>query len=160
MVKIRQLSDFPFNKLIELVLIQRVSLPNKSLLSNSVFYLKSTSLYLSISPTFYARLFRTKVSRESFVLRFKVCTFLAQKYWRKSRAYNVGEIDSLLPRTLATATYFAQEEEKKSFKAGYPINFTNILRERKFGAQLFLHLHFTFVLFWRKNIGEIRNCFF
>ncbi len=29
-----------------------------------------------------------------FVLRFKVCTFLAQKYWLKSRAYNVGEIDS------------------------------------------------------------------
>ncbi len=29
-----------------------------------------------------------------FLLRFKVCIFLAQKYWRKSRAYNVEEIDS------------------------------------------------------------------
>ncbi len=33
-------------------------------------------------------------ARNFFVLRFKVCTFLAHKYWRKSRAYKVGEINT------------------------------------------------------------------
>jgi hypothetical protein len=60
----------------------------------------------SISSTFYPRLFRTNVSRETFfVLRFNVSTFLAQKYWRNSRAYNVGNINSRLPSI--------QNEEKK-----------------------------------------------
>ena len=39
---------------------------------------------------FFVRKFRAKL----FVLKFKVCTLLAQKYWRKSHAYIVGEIDS------------------------------------------------------------------
>ncbi len=33
-------------------------------------------------------------ARSFFVLRFKVCTFLAQKYWCKSCKLYVGEIDS------------------------------------------------------------------
>ncbi len=49
---------------------------------------------MSISPTFYARLFRTKVSRKTFLyLDFRFVLFLAKNYWRKSRAYIVGEID-------------------------------------------------------------------
>ncbi len=39
---------------------------------------------MSISPTFYVRLFCTKVSRKDFfVLTFKVWNFLAQEYRRK-----------------------------------------------------------------------------
>ncbi len=44
----------------------------------------------SISPTFYARLFCTKVLHETFLyldLRFVL-------FWPKSRAYDVGEIDT------------------------------------------------------------------
>jgi hypothetical protein len=49
---------------------------------------KTRSVLGSISPTLYARLFRTKVSRETFLyLDLRFVLFLAQKY-------NVGEIDS------------------------------------------------------------------
>jgi hypothetical protein len=38
----------------------------------------------SISPTFYARLFSTKVWREAFLsLHFRFDLFLAKEYWRK-----------------------------------------------------------------------------
>jgi hypothetical protein len=39
---------------------------------------------VSISPTFYARLFCTKVLRQAFLyLHFRFELFLAQEYWRK-----------------------------------------------------------------------------
>jgi hypothetical protein len=39
---------------------------------------------VSISPTFYARLFRAKVSHKAFLhLHFRFELFLAQEYWRK-----------------------------------------------------------------------------
>jgi hypothetical protein len=39
---------------------------------------------VSISPTFYASLFRTKVSRKAFLyLHFRLELILGQEYWRK-----------------------------------------------------------------------------
>ncbi len=41
-------------------------------------------ILVSISPTFYAPLFRTKVLRQAFLyLNFRFELFLAQEYWRK-----------------------------------------------------------------------------
>jgi hypothetical protein len=42
---------------------------------------------VSISPTFYEKLFRTKV------IKALLCTFLAEWIWQKSSSQNVGEID-------------------------------------------------------------------
>jgi hypothetical protein len=61
----------------------------------------------SISSTFYVRLFRTNVLRETFLyLDFRSEFFLAQKYWRKSRAYNVAEIDSWSEQYTKSVTYY------------------------------------------------------
>jgi hypothetical protein len=59
-----------------------------------------------------------------FVLRFKVCTFLAQKYWRKSRAYNVDEIDWYDRKKFRFITFhhkllIDKEKTKKSYVLAY-----------------------------------------
>ncbi len=49
---------------------------------------------MSISPTFYVRLFCTEVLRAAFfTFILGLYFFSAQEYWRKSRTLNVGEND-------------------------------------------------------------------
>ncbi len=50
----------------------------------SNIFVNNNNNQVSISPTFYARLFRTKVSREAFLyLHYRFELFLAKEYWRK-----------------------------------------------------------------------------
>ncbi len=54
-------------------------------------------------------------ARNFFVLRFKVCTFLAPKYWHKSHAYNVGEIDTRSP----PSSFNVETKERIIFNATF-----------------------------------------
>jgi hypothetical protein len=95
-------------------------------------FLLFKSHQVSISPTFYALHFHTKVLREAFLylhLRFEL--FLTQEYLRKCA-------------------------HKILVKSTTGLNFTNILLVlfcAKVLLASFLYLHFRFVLFGCKNIG-------
>ncbi len=67
----------------------------------------------SISPTFYERLFRTKVLRKAFfVLAVKVKLFIGARILAQIRFKNVGEIDSWRLLEVAEAREVDEEEEE------------------------------------------------
>jgi hypothetical protein len=66
---------------------------------------------VSISPTFYALLFCTKVLREVFwYIHYKFELLLAQNYWRKCAQKMLVKLTTLLP------TLMEQQRDNSSFE--------------------------------------------